>query len=205
MHTPELIKSLYSDLTQIPATTIVIPRRCEILQRFKEQAKTLLNEDLGFKISYPDGWTVNAEALEIANKQIPELLGNVSLCILIHSENQAILHPNIFLMKENIGQAGFSGYFFQYLNDLKKAGIKVAYRSDEQLKLVTVKLNQVDQDGSQLFHMQKYFVHDGQVYNIIIYGLYPETIRKEPKLSDSIKYIVQSFTFIEGPCIGNNC
>jgi hypothetical protein len=197
MHTPESIERLYDDLTQITDTTIVIPRRSNRLQRYKEQAKTFLNEDLGFKISYLDGWAVNADALEIAKKQIPLLLGNVSLCILIHSENRAILHPNIFLIKENIEPAGFPGYFNQHLNDLKKAGIKAAYRSDEQLKLVTVKLSQADQDGSQLFHMQKYFMHDGQVYNIIIYGLYPETINKEPKLNDSLKRILQSFTFIE--------
>jgi hypothetical protein len=197
MRTPESIKRLYDDLTQITSTTIVIPRSSKLLQHYKEQAKTFLNEELGFKISYPDGWAINAEALEIANRQIPLLLRDVSLCILIHPENRDILHPNIFLIKENIEQADFLSYFNQHLNDLKKAGIKVTYRSDEQFKLFTVNLNQLDQDGSQLFHMQKYYVHDGQVYNIIIYGVRPETLKKEPKLNDSIKRIIQSFTFIE--------
>ena len=67
--------------------------------------------------------------------------------------------------------------------------------------LFTVILSQVDQDGSQLIHLQKYFVHDGQVYNITIYGLHPETLKNEPELNDSLKRIIQSFAFIESPAM----
>ncbi len=47
------------------------------------------------------------------------------------------------------------------------------------------------------FQIQKYFIRHGQVYNIIVRGLDPEQMAREPELVDGIEDIVHSFAFIE--------
>ncbi|MGD0622965.1 MAG: hypothetical protein ABSA82_10985 [Thermacetogeniaceae bacterium] len=194
MNTPEVIAKLYKDLTRVPATTIVIPRIENVLRRYSEHPNIYYSESLGFKIYCPAGWIVDPGAGRTGSQF--DYLVAISGFIIIQSERGSLFQPEICFVVESVGDIHFMGYFHMRLNALCKAGIEVAYHLDELFQVVTLKLKQTSSDGLLDFQIQKYFIRDGRVYNIIVRGLDPGQMENEPELVEEIRQIVRSFAFV---------
>ena len=194
MNTPSPIARLYNELIRVPATTVVIPRIEEVLHRYREHPNIYYNERQGFKIFCPVGWTVDPGAGR-AGEQFNYLV-NVSGFISILPARNATFRPEIDLVVENVGDVNFMAYFHLRLNAFCKAGIEVAYHLDELFQVVTLKLKQTGANGLLDFQIQKYFIRDGRVYNIIVRGLDPVQMENEPDLVGEIRQIVRSFAFV---------
>jgi hypothetical protein len=195
MITPSAITRLYTELIRVPASTVVIPRIEDVLQRYKEHPNIYYSERLGLKIFSPSGWIVDPGTGRTAGEQFDYLV-NVSDFISIVPGRNATFRPEIDLAVENTGDINFLAYFHLRLNALNRNGIEVAYHLDEHFQIVTLKLAKASSRGYD-FQIQKYFICYGQVYNIIVGGLNPEQMAREPELVDEIGQIVRSFAFVE--------
>ncbi len=196
MNTPSAIARLYNELVRIPATTVVIPLIEDVLRRYREQPNIYYNEKLGFKIFCPAGWIVDPGTGQTAGEQFDYLV-NVSDFVSILPDRNATFRPEIDLAVESPGDTNFMAYLHMRLNALCKAGIEVAYHLDELFQVVTLRLKQASSDRLPDFQIQKYFIRDGRVYNIIVRGLDPEQMARDPELVNGIEDIVRSFAFVE--------
>jgi len=194
MNTPSAIARLYNELVRVPATTVVIPLIEDVLRRYREHPNIYYNEKLGFKIFCPAGWNVGPGTGQTAWEQLDYLV-NVSGFISILTGRNAIFRPEIDLVVENIGDVNFMGYFHMRLNALNRDGIEVDHL-DELFQVVTLRLQQARSDRLPDFQIQKYFIRDGRVYNIIVRGLDPVQMENEPELVEEIRQIVRSFAFV---------
>ncbi len=195
MNTPSAIVRLYNELIRVSATTVVIPRIEDVLRRYSEDPSIYYNEELGFKIFCPAGWIVDPGTGRVAGER-SDYPTNVSGAIFILTDRNATWRPEIDLVVENIGDVDFMAYFHLRINSLNRNEIEVAYHLDETFQVVTLMLTKTSSQGHD-FQIQKYFIRHGQVYNIIVRGLDPEQMAREPELVDGIEDIVHSFAFIE--------
>jgi hypothetical protein len=124
-----------------------------------------------------------------------DYLANVSGFISILPEKNATFRPEIDLVVQNIGDINFMGYFHLRLNALNRDGIEVGYHLDELFQVVTLRLTKTSSQGPD-FQIQKYFIRDGKVYNVIVRGLDPGQMENEPELVEEIRQIVRSFAFV---------
>jgi hypothetical protein len=193
MNTPSAIARLYNELVRVPATTVVIPQIEDVLRRYSEHPNIYYNERLGFKIFHPAGWMVDPEAGR-AGEQF-DYLANVSGFISMMPEKNATFRPEIDLVVQNVGDVNFMGYFYLRLNVLNRKGIEVGYHLDELFQVVTLRLTNTNSQGPD-FQIQKYFIRDGQVYNVIVRGLDPGLMENEPGLVEEVGEIVRSFAFV---------
>jgi hypothetical protein len=193
MNTPSAITRLYNELVRVPATTVVIPLIDDVLRRYSEHPNIYYKESLGFKIFRPAGWMVDPEAGRTGEQF--DYLANVSGFISILPEKNATFRPEIDLVVQNIGDINFMGYFHLRLNALNRDGIEVGYHLDELFQVVTLRLTKTSSQGPD-FQIQKYFIRDGKVYNVIVRGLDPGQMENEPELVEEIRQIVRSFAFV---------
>jgi flagellin-specific chaperone FliS len=195
MNTPPTIERFYNELVRVPATTVVVPLIEDVLRRYREHPNIYYNERLGFKIFCPAGWIVDPGTGRIAGEQFDYLV-NVSDFISILPDRNATFRPEIDLVVENTGDINFMAYFHLRLNALNRDEIEVAYHLDELFQVVTLRLKQASSNRLHDFQIQKYFIRDGRVYNIIVRGLDPVQMENEPELVEEIKQIVRSFAFV---------
>jgi len=193
MNTPSAIARLYNELVRVPATTVVIPQIEDVLRRYSEHPNIYYNESLGFKIFLPAGWMVDPEAGRTGEQF--DYLANVSGFISMMPGRNASCQPEIDLVVQNIGDINFMGYFHLRLNALNRDGIEVGYHLDELFQVVTLRLTKTSSQGPD-FQIQKYFIRDGKVYNVIVRGLDPGQMENEPELVEEIRQIVRSFAFV---------
>jgi hypothetical protein len=194
MNTPSAIVRLYNELVRVPATTVVIPLIEDVLRRYREHPNIYYNEDLSFKIFCPVGWILDPGAGQ-TGEQFDYLI-NVSVFISILPDRNAAFRPEIDLVVENIGDVNFMGYFHMRLNALKRNQIEASYHLDELFRIVTLMLKKTSSDRLLDFQIQKYFIRDGRVYNIIVRGLDPSQMENEPELVEEVKQIIRSFAFV---------
>lgn len=194
MRTPKVIEKLYNDIYQAATTTVVFPRLANVLDRYKDHPNTIINQEEGFKISYPEGWNTNFQVLEMDILGERELKSS-SARILIQLGEREQDRPQLYLVVESIQDLDFPDYLHQQITGWKKAGIEVVYRSEEWLELATVRLRKYNQ-GNFAFHIIKYFVEEDRIFSLIVFDLSAEQLAQQPDLAADIMFITNSLTFI---------
>jgi hypothetical protein len=193
MNTPSAITRLYNELVRVPATTVVIPQIEDVLRRYSEHPNIYYNARLGFKIFHPAGWMVDPEAGRTGEQF--DYLANISGFISIMPDKNATFRPEIDLVTQSVGDVNFMSYFYLRLNALNRKGIAVGYHLDELFQVVTLRLSSINSQWPD-FQIQKYFIRDGRVYNVIVRGLDPGLMENEPGLVEEVSQIVRSFAFV---------
>jgi hypothetical protein len=208
MNAPSAITKLYNELVRVSATTVVIPRIEDVLRRYREHPNIYYNENLGIKIFYPPGWIVDPEAGRTGEQY--DCLEHVSSFTSILPDHNTAFRPEIDLVVQDIGDVNFMAYFYLRLNALKRKQIEAAYHLDELFQVVTLMLKKTCSDRLPDFQIQKYFIREGRIYNIIVRRLDPGQMENAPELVEEIRQIVRSFAFVakagggKRPCLADN-
>jgi len=188
---------IYEDVFR-PFVKPLVTKWAEIAFQERENPNTYISKELGFKISWPNGWVGDREI----GKKIREQLGfpiTVSNPIYILSEKMIHgIRPNINVVVESVGEENIKYYTEQSLNVLKSLNIEVLnYHIDDHFNSATLELRQINPQIGSMFQIQKIIIHNGKAYTITATELNPEHMEKEPNLVNNIKQTVQSFSFVE--------
>lgn len=190
------IDEIWNDICMIPSTTVVIPRLGHMKDYTNEKTDCYYCGDYGFKVSFPKSCVVKESRGRTTFEQLAYPVNSLFHLSLVFGR-QANYLPIIDITVEDLDATKFSTYFAHRLQALQKAGVEAEYRSDDYLKLITMKFNHVNNQGFRVFNVQKYYVHQKHVYNLMISDLRTKQVETIPALRQDIKFIVGSFTFIE--------
>jgi hypothetical protein len=193
---PDSIGSIYRALKGNGAT-IVLPGSTGTNHHFKATERSFISEDMGFKVSWPDGWIED----RVMENTVMRQLGwpsNINTAAIIISENAGILLPKISMVVENVGDIDIISYTQQRLNIWKTHQIETLdYDVCQDFRTVTEILFYKPVRDLERYHMQKTFLRNNKAYVINIFDLYPDNMAKKPGLTADIVKILHSFSFLE--------
>ena len=189
----KLIEMLYEDIGR-PVIQVI---KGNIVN--SQEPNTYVNKELGFKISWLDGWLGDTEIGEVNRKQMGFPI-TISIPIYILSKEVVEgIRPNINVVVEHVGSLNINEYVNHELDLLKSLGLEVVkYNVNERLNFATVEIKWPIPQGSNMYQIQRIDIHDRKAYTITVTELTQEYMEKNPKTKSDIMDIVQSFYFIKG-------
>jgi len=195
---PDSIANIYAGLKNYGAT-IVVPGSKGALHHFEETERSFINQKMGYKVSWPDGWVEDQGLEHTVISQLGWPL-NVYAATFIVSKNAGILMPMISIVVENVGDMDIISYSQKRLSICKNAYIgTLDYDIDVCRDFHTVTEIRLYKPSNNLerYQTQKSFIRKNKAYIFNVFDLFPDTINNKPELTTDITKIVHSFTFLE--------